>query len=75
MAQYSSNLRALYETPVLVTESPKEIHRERVETILREVREAGRTLLTEAEAKEILSSYGIPVVETPSPRRKRKLSN
>ena len=63
MAQYSSNLRALYETPVLLTGSPEEIRRERVETILREVREAGRTLLTQVEAKEILSSYGIPVVE------------
>lgn len=64
MAQYSSNLRALYETPVLLSGSPEEIRRERVETVVREVREAGRTLLTEAEAKEILSSYGIPVVET-----------
>jgi acetyltransferase len=64
MAQYSSNLRTLYETPVLLSGSPEEIRRERVKTILREVREAGRTLLTEAEAKEILSSYGIPVVET-----------
>ena len=64
MAQYSSNLRALYETPVLLTGSPEEIHRERVETILREAREAGRTVLTEVEAKEVLSSYGIPVVET-----------
>ena len=63
MAQYSSNLRALYETPVLLTGSPEEIRREQVETILREVREAGRTLLTQVEAKEILSSYGIPVVE------------
>jgi acetyltransferase len=63
MAQYSSNLRALYETPVLLTGSPEEIRREQVETILREVREAGRTLLTQVEAKEILSSYGIPVVD------------
>jgi acetyltransferase len=64
MAQYSSNLRGLYETPVLVTESPKETHPERVETALREARETERTLLTAAEAKEILSSYGIPMVET-----------
>ncbi len=63
MAQYSSNLRALYETPVLLTGSPEEIRREQVETILREVREAGRTLLTQVEAKEILSSYGIPVMD------------
>lgn len=64
MAQYSRNLRALYETPVLLTESPEESHQDRVETVLKEVREAGRTLLTEVEAKEILASYGIPVVET-----------
>ena len=51
MAQYSSNLRALYETPVLLTGSPEEIRRERVETILREVREAGRTLLTRSRSK------------------------
>src|SRR5260370_47452 len=63
MAQYSSNLRALYETPVLLSGSPKEIRRERVETVLREVREAGRTLLTEAEAKEILSIYRIKEID------------
>ncbi len=72
MAQYSSNLRALYETPVLLSGSPEEIRRERVETILREVREAGRTLLTEAEAKEILSSYGIPVVETSIAKKEKE---
>src|SRR5258708_38690535 len=42
------------------------MRREDVETVLRELRGAGRTLLTELEAKEILSSYGIPVVETRS---------
>src|SRR6266436_7943930 len=36
LAQYSSNLRALYETPVLLTGSSEEIRREQVETILRE---------------------------------------
>ena len=64
MAQYSSNLRGLYETPVLVTKSPKETHPDRIENVLREARKTERTLLTEVEAKEILSSYGIPVVET-----------
>ena len=64
MARYSSNLRALYETPVVLSGPPEEIRRERVETVLRQVQEAGRTLLTEAETKEILSNYGIPVVET-----------
>jgi len=51
MARYSGNLRALYETPVLLTASPEGIHRERVETILGEAREARRTLLTALEAK------------------------
>jgi acetyltransferase len=63
MAQYSSNLRALYETPVLLTGSHEDIHRERVEILLTEVRETGPTPLTEVEAKEILWIYGIPVAE------------
>ena len=64
MAQYSSNLRGLYEMPMLVTKSPQETHPRRVENILTVARKAERTLLTEVEAKEILSSYGFPVVET-----------
>ncbi len=68
MAQYSSNLRALYETPVLLTGSQEEIRRERVETVLREVREAGRTLLTEAEAKFELR-YSGSRDSTPQERR------
>jgi acetyltransferase len=64
MAEYSSNIRALYETPVLLTESHEEGHQERVQTVLKKVRQTGRTLLTEVEAKEILSSCGIPVFET-----------
>jgi acetyltransferase len=72
MAQYSSNLRALYETPVLLTGSHEDIHRERVETLLTEVREMGRTLLTEVEAKEILWIYGIPVAEMQSATNEEK---
>jgi acetyltransferase len=64
LAQYSSNLRGLYEMPMLVTKSPKETHPRRVENILSEARKAARTLLMEVEAKAILSSYGFPVVET-----------
>jgi acetyltransferase len=64
MAQYSSNLSGLYETPLLVTDSSEEFHPEQVDNILREAHESGRTILTEIEAKTILSSYGIPVVET-----------
>jgi acetyltransferase len=64
LAKYSCNLRALYETPVLLTESPKQTQRQQVEGILAKVRKAGRTLLTELEAKQILSWYAIPVLET-----------
>jgi acetyltransferase len=64
MAKYGCNLRGLYETPVLLTESPEQTQRERVEGILAKVRKAGRALLTELEAKEILSCYAIPALET-----------
>jgi acetyltransferase len=63
MAQYSSNLSGLYETPLLVTDSSEEFHPEQVDNILREAHKSGRTILTEIEAKTILSSYRIPVVE------------
>ena len=65
MARYSKDLRALYETPVSLTGSPEIMRRERVETLLRRVHRAGRTLLTQSEAKTILSSYGVAVDETP----------
>jgi acetyltransferase len=64
MVQYGSNLRALYETPLLLTESTEGIQPERVESILAQVRAAGRTLLTELEAKDVLTCYGIPVLQT-----------
>ncbi len=37
---------------------------ERADTLLATVRQAGRTLLTEVESKQLLSLYGIPTVET-----------
>ena len=64
--RYGDNLRALYETPSLLPESedgpPPD--RERVTGILTAAAEAGRELLNEAEAKEVLAAYGVPVVET-----------
>ncbi len=64
--RYGDNLRALYETPSLLPESedgpPPD--RERVTGILTAAAAAGRELLNEAEAKEVLAAYGIPVVET-----------
>ncbi|TCJ16012.1 GNAT family N-acetyltransferase [Rubrobacter taiwanensis] len=64
MWRYSSNLRSLYETPVLADE-PGESDRERAAgEIIERVRGKGRTLLTEAESKQLLAAYGIPTVET-----------
>ncbi|MCS5700200.1 bifunctional acetate--CoA ligase family protein/GNAT family N-acetyltransferase [Cyanobium sp. FGCU-52] len=64
--RYGDNLRALYETPSLLPESedgpPPD--RQRVSGIVSAAAEAGRELLNEAEAKEVLAAYGIPVVET-----------
>jgi acetyltransferase len=61
MWRYTYNLAGLYETPVLPEELPG---REEAERLIREAREAGRTLLTEYESKRLLAAYGIPVVET-----------
>ena len=62
MWRYSNNLRSLYETPALASEG--EQNRVKVESIITAARQKGRTLLTEAESKAILSGYGIPTVET-----------
>ncbi len=65
MWRYNDNLRALYETPALAPRSGENAAgRLDVERLIQTARLAGRTLLTEAESKRILSSYGIPVVET-----------
>lgn len=82
MWQYHDNLRSLYETPALASETeaddgaklgstfaeesavPRVGSKERADALLATVRKAGRTLLTEVEAKQLLSFYGIPTVET-----------
>jgi len=65
MWRYAYNLRGLYETPI-VTDQPeqRESARSKVHEILGRVRSSRRTLLTELESKEVLSLYGIPVVQT-----------
>ncbi len=60
--RFSDNLKALYETPTLLPATA--VERERVHPLLRQARQQGRTLLTEAESKELLAAYGIPVVPT-----------
>jgi acetyltransferase len=64
--QYSSNLRALYETPSLPAGADENAAtaRRRAAEIISTVRSAGRTLLTEIESKQLLAAYGIPIVPT-----------
>ncbi len=65
MWRRSSNLRSLYETPALSAPSEGGSGaRARTAGIIRAARDSGRTLLTEHEAKEVISAYGIPTVET-----------
>lgn len=63
MWQSSSNLALLYETPHLPAD-PGLIQRDGAARLIDDVRNAGRTLLTEFESKQLLSCYGIPTVET-----------
>ncbi|MDB6033815.1 MAG: GCN5-related N-acetyltransferase [Verrucomicrobiales bacterium] len=62
MWSYSYNLRALYETPALRGSDKRDV--EAVRRLIATIQQTGRTLLTEAKSKRILSAYGIPVAET-----------
>jgi acetyltransferase len=63
MWRYSENLRAIYETPVLPPESADEADaHHKVEAMIEAVRKTGRTILTEAESKQILLAYNIPTI-------------
>lgn len=64
MWRYSENLRQLYETPAMADDSHGEIDREKASSIITDVRNSGRTILTEFESKKLLAAYGIPTVET-----------
>ena len=64
MAQYSDNLRALYETPSLHDDDGNHIDSEAAAAIIERARKSGRTILTEYESKQLLAAYGIPTVET-----------
>ncbi len=65
MWRYTYNLRGLYETPALVEGSQAAgTARVMVYEMVQRVRENGRTMLNEFEAKQLLAQYGIPVVET-----------
>jgi acetyltransferase len=64
MARYSYNLRSLYETPVLTANNSENVSRGKARAIIQEARARGRFLLNEYESKQLLSTYGIPTVET-----------
>ncbi|MGB5136007.1 MAG: GNAT family N-acetyltransferase, partial [Prochlorococcaceae cyanobacterium] len=77
--RFSDNLRGLYETPALLPEvaaagdgstatehaaAPPATGHGAGARVLEQAQAEGRDLLTELEAKQVLASYGIPVVET-----------
>ena len=63
MWRYSSNLMALYETPVFAGELPQD-GPQRVARIIAGAKAADRTILTEHESKQVLAAYDLP--STPS---------
>ena len=65
MWKFSYNLRGLYETPS-VTEDFESLGEAQslVKDLLANVRASERTILTEAESKQVMIHYGIPTVET-----------
>ena len=63
MWHYARDLRALYETPSTGPDAPR-LDRDITTAILRNARQSGRTLLTEAESKSFLAASGIPVIPT-----------
>jgi acetyltransferase len=65
MWRYQKRLQSLYETPFLPEETEESTQKIReISQMLADVRENGRTILTEYESKRVLAAYDIPTVET-----------
>lgn len=65
MALYSGILKRMHETPVLgALGAGGTPNRERAAEIIQTARQAGRTILSEFESKELLAAYNIPTVQT-----------
>ncbi len=64
MWRYAYNLKGLYETPSMPQHADAAVQRGIAERIIRDVRQSGRTIMTEYESKQLLKAYGIPTVET-----------
>jgi acetyltransferase len=60
MVEYRRNQELLYETPQAIPGDWRP-GVDDVQAVFARARAAGRTLLTEAEAKEVLAAYGLPV--------------
>jgi len=65
MWKYTRNLQSIYETVDFAGSGEgSNLDREAADAIINGVRKSGRTLLAEAESKQLLSTYNIPI--TPS---------
>ena len=63
MWKYAYNLKSLYETPTSFAED-EGIDRVGAAKLIDEVKNSGRSIMTEYEAKKLMSLYGIPTVPT-----------
>jgi acetyltransferase len=65
MWRYAENLRSLYETPKPSADAADLASgRAKANALIESVKKSGRTILTEAESKELLACYHIPTVVT-----------
>lgn len=65
MWRYTYNLRGLFETPALPQGGDEDApDLTRAAQVIQGARQAGRTLLTELESKQLLAAYRIPTTET-----------
>jgi len=68
MVSYRRNQELLYETPPALPDNVAP-DMTRIRRLFEQARNAGRALLTEVEAKEVLAAYGLPVVPAAMPTR------
>jgi acetyltransferase len=64
MWRYQKRLNSLYETPAWTETADAAQNRQFVADMVEQVRQSGRTILTEYESKQVLNAYGIPTVPT-----------
>jgi acetyltransferase len=65
MWRYAENLRSLYETPLPSADADDlKSGRAKATALIETVKQSGRTILTEAESKDLLACYNIPTVIT-----------